>query len=476
MAPIGGIALYYTVRRGTGRIRCSVSARARLAVLQGGPEEFMNSRKLRWRLGWCAVWLAAAVVGCVQQPVPATDGGGTDGSGGGNGTGGNGGNTPPATLTIVKTDIVVDPGVRVEAGDDIVVYGLDVLNRVDYLIPSAGDREGLGITDGPNYRSASFAVAAKKIALVNTQTFIVVIFDTLTRAPRTIPFTEIQLNDVPRDVYAPGHIQADGPYVVVRNAPASGNLVKVIDTTELEPRIIAFAVDPPAVPWHIAIDGEAAQVVAAVDDTFYLYDINEPMAAPASFNLRDVGGIDQGTIFKFDNGYVFYKDGTEATNAAFLNVSDGTITVLTENGAAEELAVSNTQFGYFLNRDANDSVGAFHRSGIGTVPGPNAFLAAANQQIDGATDANGLIGWGQAVAISPNGAYTLISGKGALEPGDYLQISLGAVFATLNDPEGTDPYALPGTDVSVSDTCVAFKTGTSAPDGSPTRVGYVVLP
>jgi hypothetical protein len=349
-----------------------------------------------------------------------------------------------------------------------------VFAGVDYIIPSAGDTAGRGLPDGDSFVAGSFAVAGNKIALVSN--FLITIFDTATESATAIGEEQIRLVNTPSGIYSQGHPTADGPYIACRNDPSSndGNMVVVIDVTDDVPVILSFTTDPETSVSHIAVDAAAGQLAAAAGDSFYIYDINDPAAAPVVYDTSDVGGIGD-NIFTLDGGFIFYEDDEAFGNATFLDTTDGSITQLTENPAAGEQCHNGGIFTYMVDRDSEDSNGNDSRGGIGTVPGPSAALAG-DTPIDGSTTNNGFHGWSQACSVMPGGALAFLSGKGSIGSGEFLQVSTGGGFSLIVDPDGSSPYGLPGTDVVTSGTLVGFKTGAGTTAGSSTKVGYIILP
>ncbi len=405
--------------------------------------------------------------------VGGDDGGGDVGGddGGGGDVGGDDGSQ--VTLTPVKTNIDVHNGGRIAVGDDLLVYGYGGFAGVDYIIPSEGDTEGRNLPDGDSFVAGSFAVSGKKIALVSN--FLVTIFDTTTETATAIGENQIRLVNTPSGIYSQGHIMADGPYIACRNDSGSndGSLVAVIDVSGDVPMVIYFTTNPENNVDHIAVDGSAGQVAASAGNVFYIYDINNPTAAPAVYDTTDSGGIGD-NIFTLDGGYIFYEDAEAFGNARFLDVADGSITTLTQNPATGEQCHNADTYVYFVDRDSEDSNGGDARSGVGAVPAADASLAG-DTQIDGSTTNNGFLGWSQACSVTPDGAYAYISGMGSIGSGEFLQVSTGGAFSLIADPDGSSQYGLPGTDVATSATLVGFKTGDGTTAGSSTKVGYIIL-
>lgn len=379
---------------------------------------------------------------------------------------------PP--LTIIKTDIFVHNQARVAAGDDVIVFGTGSFAGVACIIPSTDDTVARAIPGGNAFNPRSFAVAGRYAAFVDTN-FQVNIFNADDESITTISETQIRVASVQSDIYDAGHMQADGPLFVVRNHADAGSLVKVIDVTDGSPSVIGFATDPSEEGLgvsQVAVDAEMRQAVAVSGEAFYVYDIDDPQADPARFDLSGSGGIG-GTQIMLDAGLILYHDDEDPPNAVLLDVASGESTILSHNPAAEQLALAGGSLGYFLGAGEADSIGSLSRSAIGTTQALaqiapaelGAFINAANSD-------DGAIGFGQSIAITPDGRFFFLAGKTSISSGEFLQASVGGGFTVLTSPEGSTPPGCPASDVHASDTIVAFKTGSSAD----TTLGYLVLP
>ncbi|MCH9002659.1 MAG: hypothetical protein IIC02_08810, partial [Planctomycetes bacterium] len=291
----------------------------------------------------------------------------------------------------------------------------------------------------------------------------------------TIGLNEIRLTNSPSGQYDSGHIMSDGNYFIARsdNSTDDGLFVKVIDVTGPVPAVISFAVNPGSSAFsveHVMIDADTRTAVAAANDTFFVYNLDAPADAPMEFAIPD--GISD-TVPHLDGDFIIFEDDLAFGNACILELSTGTITVLTANPSAAQMAIGGDSFGYFVDIDSLDSLGNAHRSAIGALSDiPGANLAAVQDFIDGNTTNNGAFGYAQTMAITEDGSLWFISGNRGIGSGEYLQVSDGGAFGLFADPTFDDTYGCQGTDVNVSSNTVAFKAG----DATNTTVGYIILP
>ncbi|MCG8405568.1 MAG: hypothetical protein MI923_10265 [Phycisphaerales bacterium] len=375
---------------------------------------------------------------------------------------------PPA-LNIVKTDIDVHVGARVAAGDGIIAYGTGGFSGVDYI--EVGDTAGRGVPNGANFLAKSFAVCGKKIIFI--ENFLLTVFDTTDQSSSAIAMTDVRLTTVPAGLDGGGHIQCDGNFVATRNDAnivTDGKQVKVVDVSNAVPNVVSFDVNPAAAPEQVAVDASNPHVAAVANDIIYVYDINDPTAAPQQFDLSGNDGINNDTQIQFKNGIIFYKDNSTFGNAKLLDTSDGSIVTLDENPSAQTLGLNGGTYAYFLDRDNGDSFGTVNRSGVGDVPNAASTIAGDDRVTDG-TDNNGFVGWAQTVAITPDGDMVFMAGSESIGQQEWLMLSNGGSFNVLPDPDDATADGLKASDVSTSANTVGFKQGVN----ETTKLGYIDL-
>lgn len=438
--------------------------------------------KHRWNTFFIAAGMAGVLLtatGCPNGSPFATFfqdlfGFDTNNNGNAGNNGNNSGNTPGSQLIngAVKTNISLHPQAKILAGNDLVVFGTGPTSGVGYIIPSAGDTTSRTIPSNELYRSYSFAVGNSNIYLVDAN-FQVTVFNTALGTATTIDVGDIRLKNIPSSAAAPGHIMADGAYcaaICEESATSDGNILKVIDTSGATPTVISFTNNPSdfAESWEqVAVNDATQSVVAVIEDKFYIFDISQPDSEPVLFE-SGVFGVGN-TQIAYDGRYVIYQDDVSPSNAQVLDTNTGIVQTLTSNPSSGPVAANNGSFGYFVNITSADSIGSHMRSGIGMFPNPMAMLATVNQYIDGATTNNGALGFGQTIAVSPNGQYWFLAGQGSVDSGEYLQVNDGTGWKLFADP--TNNYGCPATDVSVSNNTIAFKSGF----GTTTVVAYFTL-
>ena len=375
----------------------------------------------------------------------------------------------------IASEIEMHPDKRITAGDDIIVFGTGGFSGVDYMVPSAGDTNGRGIPGGKGFHASSFAVAGKKIALI--QNFEVTIFDTVTQSAVRIPSEQIRLTTVPGPLHAPGHMHSDGNYIICRSDRTTSDkrLIKIIDVEKDEPEIISFEESPPVIRAdfikHVMVDAENKTAVAATDEAFFIYRIDKPSADPVEIEVE--GGIAE-LPPQLEGDFILFQDRDAFPNTKVLQISTKKVTRLKHNPSAGVLKLTNGSMAYFVKTNSNDSVGNGIRIAIGTVNDlDNLRLAPERRFINGRTANHGAFGYGETVAISPDGDTWMLGGLSSVGAGEYLQISQGNDFQLVPDPRGKDRFGCYATDVTVCNKTVAFKT--KGPDYRAAYVGYMLL-
>ncbi len=372
-------------------------------------------------------------------------------------------------LTIVKTGIAMHCQAKILAGDDLVVYGtgqIDTNKGVDYIVPSAGDTQGRGITNGESWCSYSFAIAGKKIGLVKDD-FTVAVYNTATSALSTISTDEIRLNSINGGAYCSGNIQGDGNYFVVICDPGivtDHMVLKVIDVSGATPQVISFAKENfTSTVIQVAVDGTAKKVVVATMDKFYVFDITDPTADPVIINNADGTNINVQMVFK--DGKILYADfNNEKMQLA--TVSSGVITTISvdpdgwDKPTLIDVDMNGGKLGFFL-KEYYDGVN--YRAAVGNVASAPTVSKAPDPdhatRIDGSTTNNGFLAYASTISITPDASKIFIAGWESIGSGEYLQYSTGGVNFSLIQGTGGDAYGFPASDVSCSSNTVAFKGG-----------------
>jgi hypothetical protein len=390
---------------------------------------------------------------------------------------------------IVLTNIDVHVQGRVECGNDMFVYTATDPDGTpccpDYIM--AGDTAGRGIPDAEMYDYDSFQVCGGKIALVGAVTgdhaFGVAVYDPATQQVTQVPLTDIRLINIPIGSYAAGHIQADGEYFITRNDDGEvddGLIVKVVDCSGAAPAVIAFTNNPAGDPEQVLIDAETHSAIAVDGNVIYVYDIENPTAAPTMFDTTATDGIDSnGTQYAIDDGWMLYQDDTSDRNVYLLDVTDGSNSPVMVNQSAATAATSgNARYDilddyYMYFYRTTPEFGSGDAAATGIVPGgPD---VGNNDTIVGDLTCCGRFSQGDTLAVAmPGSSYTyFVAGSDDLGFVDPVQSSPGGgVWTPFPDPSDPDDNLPLGDVVSSGDgKNLVFKHEID----NDTKLGYVVF-
>ncbi len=449
--------------------------------------------------------------GCVR---PTLVGGGNNGpnpldgfDGGGNGSGG-GGNTSdddpvdsngvddddapnfnplnPFGLEVQFTDVRVDLFGDLVAGDDLIVVGTGLGSGVQYLIPSDPNPVAMDIPGDEDYVISGFAVTGKHVILRNVDGEVFV-FNTETTTMIAVNPEEFSVAGGPAGVLPDFRAEGDLVAAVMdREKTTDGFLYKVMSIAGLTPQFVPMNNNPPgtsdpltAFETQVAIDGLFGLLAAQVDDTIYFYNIAFNNLPPAAFDYSTFGGVSNQKPMWLDNTRLMYlareqsPEGERIIHIARMNVGTTSPTPVSP-ATFDDFELNTGQFGYFAAQSNSDRIlNRQARSVFGRIIGqtPAVDSDAVNNPAVGDDRDDGVLGFGQTIALSPNGEYRFIAGDGAEDVGDLLQISKDVSWEVFNDPRATDETdtLLRARDVTSSDNVCAFINGDDR------VVGFVLL-
>ncbi len=420
--------------------------------------------------------------GDVMMPT----GGGNGGNNGGGGTGGGGGTdsiNPLAGLSVVLTGLNAEGDIRVD--EDLIVIGTGQNSGIEYIFPSEGNTP-MNVTNFGTLETTGFNVANGWIA-ARAFSGDVTFHDTSDGTTINVDEADLAL---PSGAAISTDFWADGNFMVAVanvNRVDDGHKIKFIDCSGATPQIVSFTQDIPDQQGTtqekvlLDIDADRMEVVALQLDVFYRYDMTDPNAAPEVFDFSADGGVTNATEFHYDNGKVIYH-ARETTNdfrrlTYIADLDAGTTTMLSENPSGIwDVHLTNGVFGYFVNETDDDVISNnISRSVWGTVNGSIVFTDTHETDVlisEERTD--GLIGYGQTLAATPDGEYRFLAGGGSQGNANYLQVSRnGSAFVVVPSlPEfaNIDPDGLEASEVVANNSICAFRTLTN------NQVAFIVLP
>jgi len=449
-----------------------------------------------------ALYLGSSV-GCVP-PVPINAGGsGQVPLGGFNGGGGNFNPAEPVdestngepdapiqqnpfALQVSITNVNVASDGWLRTSDDLIVIGTGVGSGVQYMIPSENDGLARDIGDEETFAISGFAVTGRCIILRNVDGDVFVFnADTDSLIPIN-PDAFSVAGGAPTDQ---ADFVADAGFVAAvmdLDRTTDDAMFKVITLANDLPNIIALPNNPPPLvsaealtnsEVQLAIDGAVAQLAVQVDDTIYLYNIAFPQFEPVAFDFSAFNGVSNEKPMWLDSALLMYlaadqsPEGDRLIHVANLSTSI-TSPVPVGPVGLEDFVLVNGQFGHFAVQSNSDRLANGQvRSVFGRVifSGPIVDSDAVNNALVTDDRDEGVLGFGQTLAITPDGEFRFLAGADPADQADLLQISKGVGWDLFTDPRSADGAFLQAANVHASDTVCAFQTGDER------TVGFILL-
>jgi hypothetical protein len=368
-----------------------------------------------------------------------------------------------ALPAVVKTGIPVHYRAKVAVGDTIIAYGTGMNTGVDYI--KAGDTKGRGIPGGERFSATNFAVAGDKIMLIDAAQFTYHVFDTKTAKMTDVPKLKNRGNSP---------LRASGNFVaaVTIDEAKNRNKFTVIDLSGAAPSVV---VDQE--PWpgairidQVAIDGAGGDLVVSTGDQIARVLFKTGDTEPIPFNLKDKGGANTEAIAVSGGKAYYFSAESGQKNLMELSFADGSVKKLAVNPATSAVDAAGGTVAYFANRDAKDRNATEARLAVMKRGGQPTVIVPTDKFVDGSTKNNGLHGFGNVVAVTPDGKRVFISGKDSIGRTERLQMYDGTSIRLFPDA-AAKPAFLQATDVTANASLAAFKTGADAN----TTLAYIKL-
>lgn len=393
----------------------------------------------------------------------------------------NGDSIDAIQLNVVKltTSATTESGPKV--GDGIIAF--DALNssvlawlRVG---ETAADVKEVPAPPQMTHDTKQFACQGKKIVVRDRNSGAIYVYDTELDSVTDIPLSSV-------NVFGETHA-GDGNYVASINATVTTQdgphqLIKVTDISDINNYVTTPFDDPTDTPNAISVDAATGLIAVRGGNTFYIYDIGAPGAAIHLWTLSALqGGVGSTSDIKIRGDYIAFFD--DNNNFSLLNIQTGTRTQPARNPGRANLGldIENNIFGFFVTQteDDGDSIALVNRALSGIATAPDDLIDPAGVFINGTDGADGRVGFGSTISISPNGSYVFVAGAPPVDVDArerlYLSID-GANFQPIEDA-GDPTGFLSAAGVSASNNVVAFliPSDINTPGGS-VSVGYAELP
>lgn len=366
-------------------------------------------------------------------------------------------------MNVVKTGIPVHYRGKIAVGDSIIVYGTGVNKGVDYL--KAGDKQGRGIPNGERFSAMNFAVVKDKIFLLDMDNFSYHVFDTASGKMTAVEGLKNR---------GASPLLSDGNYVlaITMNEAANKNQFTIIDLSGATPNVV---LDQPL--WQgairiqqVAFDAISGYLAVSTGDAIGSVLFKSGNTEPVSHNVKDKGGVNTEQMTVNGDKVYYFSAESGVRNLMELNLATGEVKKLSVNPASTAVASRGGTVAYFANRDAKDRSGTEARLVVMKKGGQPTIVVPTDKFVDGSTKNNGLHGFGNTIAITPDGNRIFISGKDSIGRTERLQMYDGKTIRLFPDAT-TKPAFLQASDVVANASFIGFKVGTDAK----TELAYIRL-
>lgn len=368
-------------------------------------------------------------------------------------------------LKVIKTMIPVHYKGGLAVGDSVIAYGTGINTGVDYI--KAGDTKSRGIPGAERFRSTGFAVAGDKIVLIDNSEFSYHIFDAATGKMSDIPNLKNRGASL---------LRSSGNYVlaVVHNRQTNKEGVAIIDLSGTAPVVNVYPLWKGAYNVNQAAFDASSGWLAITDGYEKVAAImfKSGDAEPILHDVTDTNGISN-ELMAVGGDTLYYFDRKSGVHSVYeLNLRTGAKKALAVNPAIFLAATGGGTTAYFARRDAKDMNGTEARLVVMRKGSAPAILVPTDKFVDGATKNNGLMGFGNRIAITPDGKYVFISGQDTIGRTEVLQYYDGTGVKLVSDSaSATKPTALLGSDVVANGSFAAFKIGAN----NDTNLAYIKL-
>lgn len=419
--------------------------------------------------------------GCAPStPADGISGGGQttdDANGEDNGTS----TSDRVTLSVVKltTEATTERGPAV--GDGVLAFDAEGGTWLAWLAAGQTQPSQVSAPASMGHDRNAFAFGGKKLVIRDRYSGSLYVFDTETQTAKAMPFASINMGGIA----GPNYWTVDGHLVATINASTTsadgaGKRIKVVDISDVNDfTITPFNLPGTVEPDAIDLDADNDQMVVRAGDYLYVYTISSPSTLPSRFNLAEASGAGDSTVLIRDGLVTFFDDNDYFS---ILRVSDSSVGSPSRNPAraSRGAAMNGNRWAYFVTQTDDDgsTIDQYNRAVVGTGDTLTSVLDPPGTYVNGSSEADGRIGFGATVAITPSGKYVFVAGETAVsvDVDERLYVSVdGAAFQMVADSDDS-LNAIRATGVAASDNMVAFLIPASLTGSSSyVRVAYATL-
>lgn len=394
---------------------------------------------------------------------------------------------PRVDLSVVKLSVQATTTRGPAVGDNVLAF--DAVNSTMLAYFRIGDaqvKEAPPAT-GMSHDTSAFKFGGKKLVVKDRNSGHLYVYDTATEPNVSVALSITGINlgtQTGTRIW-----DVDGDLVLTHNATTTTTdgpktRLKVVDISDPNAvEISPLLVDPSDPVDAVSIDATGGKAAARGGDTFYIYDVSDPNAAPTTWTRSALqGGAGSATDIRLSGDYLAFFDDDD--NFTLLNISTGAFTQPDRNPArsARSLALESGRFAYLATQTSDDgsSISLMNRALVAGTGSVNTPLDPNGEFVNGDDSTDGRVGFGLSVAASPDGVYVFVAGDSAVGVGlvERLYVSdSGGAFQIVQDAADS-LNALRASSVAASSNLVAFLIPADVTDqiGTSVSIGYATLP
>ncbi|MBX3394963.1 MAG: hypothetical protein KF841_06310 [Phycisphaerae bacterium] len=430
-----------------------------------------------------ALLTSVILISCVGAECPNNNNNNNNGNSNNNNNNNNN-NDSRVILNIVKltTPSTTQRGPAV--GDGVLAFNANGNATLAWL--RAGETQPMDVPapSGMDNDTSAFEFAGKKLVVRDRTSGSLYVFDTETEQVAAMPAASINMGGSG----GPNLWAAEGNVVATVNSTVTtqngaGLRVKMVDISDINNFVITPFSNNPGTSNPSAIDVDAAgrRIVVRTNDTFYVYDMDNPGNAPDEFTRSSLNGGTGDNDVQIEGATVAFFDDNESFT--LLDLVGGTFSQPTRNPgrAGRGLFFEESRFAYFAKQTADDgsNISVLNRCLAGDTSDISSLIDPTGLFVNGENASDGRWGFGATADISPNGRWIFVAGETIVDVNTQERLYLsedGGDFIPVAD--SSDPFnVIRAAGVSCSNNLVAFLIPVD-PDAviSAVTVGYAELP
>ncbi|MCG8406124.1 MAG: hypothetical protein MI923_13085 [Phycisphaerales bacterium] len=388
-------------------------------------------------------------------------------------------------LNLVKLDVNATTASGPTVGDGVLAFNANANAVLAWLRSGETQARVVPAPANMTHDTQDFMFVGTKLVVKDRNSGSIYVFDTDSEDVQAIPSASVNLG-------TSGTWDADGHLVATLNATVTtqdgpNQVVKMTDITDINNFVTTPFDDPTEGVNTVSVDATGGRIaVRGNQNSFFIYDVNNPGAPIANWNISPLqGGAGVTGDIKIRGDFVIFFDDDEVFS--LLNIVSGVVTKPARNPARANRGLDiepvngANRYGYFSQAtdDDGNSIAIVNRLLLGRTDDVDNPIDPLGEFVNGGDADDGRVGFGASVSISPNGRFVFVAGAAPVEVSEEERLYLSIDGANFSPVEDTDDALniLRASAVDCSDNLVAFLIPQDLDDPiSPVTIGYATLP